>query len=126
VWDYKSGSIDKAPQSVERIAAALAQNTRLAIRDSIKSFQLPLYAYVVSAQYPQHGVDAKLYSLQDGRNCGLFKNKKDEGRHDEKLSLCMDTLGTVINEINDPAADFAPDESDGAQCANCPYRLMCR
>ena len=126
VLDYKSGSIDKIPLASENIAAALQQPSRTAIKDAIRSFQLPLYAHIIHAQNKGASIDARLYSLQDGKQGGLYKPRKDNGRHEEKLELCMEALGIIINEANDPAAPFDPDESSPAQCGTCPYRIMCR
>jgi ATP-dependent helicase/nuclease subunit B len=127
VLDYKSGAIDKTPMACAKIAEALLQASRTAIKEAVRSFQLPLYAHLVQTRNPGASmIDARLYSLQNGKQAGLFKPKYDNGRHEEKLEMCMEALAILVHEINNPATTFEPDESTPAQCASCAYRIMCR
>ena len=62
IVDYKTGAIDQMPKSVEQVAALTL--SRESIRDTVKSFQLPLYFHYLDKQFPGQPVNAALYNLR--------------------------------------------------------------
>jgi ATP-dependent helicase/DNAse subunit B len=132
VIDYKTGGADIMPQvDLERIeSAGLAREV---LKNSIKSFQLPLYLYFVSndEKYKANRVNACLYSIKeiDERTLGLnmlFKGEEQLANKEKIMHTYLKALDSILCEIINPDIPFKADEEDARQCANCPFFYMCR
>ena len=132
VLDYKTGGIDILPQvDIERIeSAGLAREN---LKDTIRSFQLPLYLYfVINDKNHQGGeVNACLYSLReiDARTLGLsmlFKNDAKPADKEKIMRVYLGALGAIMEDILNPGIPFKADEEDARQCSSCPFFYMCR
>ncbi len=124
VLDYKTGSTDEVPAGLMSLQKAADNPSRLSIKKAVKSFQLPLYLHCVQEKYPAMRVTAALYNL---RNLKIeqFPKAKDFGHEDQILSLCLNMLSFIIDEIHDLKVPFVADESSES-CRNCPFTGACR
>ncbi|MBF0531482.1 MAG: PD-(D/E)XK nuclease family protein [Candidatus Omnitrophica bacterium] len=107
VIDYKTGSTDKVPQGVQRIAGM--EMTRENIRDRVKSFQLPLYTYCMKKIYPEARVQGGLYSLKTMK-LERFKNGSTPEEQQAMQAACLAGLDSVWQEICNPDVPFVEDQ----------------
>lgn len=125
VIDYKTGSDDPKPASIERIQTLTL--SREAIKNTVKSFQLPLYIYFVGKLYPGRPLNAGLYYLRTAEIKQLIKPKDFNADSAQRI---VDTftvpLDYIVEEIFDPEIPFTADDSDAHMCKNCPYFYLCR
>ncbi len=129
ILDYKTGGSDIMPEGVEKIEAA--GFSREALRDTVRSFQLPLYLYLVehNKEYKGSRMNAALYFIRNLReDFGLVRLFKEEesGDKEKMMSVYLKALGSILGEIIDPAVPFKADESDIYQCSSCPFSCLCR
>ncbi|HOW43344.1 MAG TPA: PD-(D/E)XK nuclease family protein [Candidatus Omnitrophota bacterium] len=130
VIDYKTGDVEHIlPKS--GIDFDAVQFDRAWIRDTIKSFQLPLYLYFLDRKFKGQRTNACLYSIRETgtRELGLVSLLRTEGDFTDKDRLMieyMNALGFILNEILDPAVDFTPDDSDEHVCGYCPFGALCK
>lgn len=124
VLDYKTGSSDLVPAGIKSLQKAVDNPSRLVIKKAIKSFQLPLYLYCVQAQYPQKIITAALYNLRTLK-IEQFPKARDYEHKDQIMSLCLDMLSFIIDEMHALNVPFVADESDEA-CGYCPFLGVCR
>ena len=80
------------------------------IFDNIRSFQLPLYMYFVSREFPVKRLNAGLYSLRDADIGALFTEKFPLQDADVFLKPFMSGLAALMAEIMDPSKPFVDDE----------------
>lgn len=119
------------PQSdTEKIeSSGLSRET---LKNTIKSFQLPLYLYFVSndEKYKANQINACLYSIKeiDERTLGLnMLFKEDALANKEKImQTYLNAIDSILSDILNPDILFKADEEDARQCANCPFFYMCR
>jgi CRISPR/Cas system-associated exonuclease Cas4 (RecB family) len=121
ILDYKTGTDMPKPQGTDSLEKMKLE--REAIRDRIRSFQLPLYYYFESRRYRGETLNAALYSL---RNPGLtyFRDKKTDV--ERTMEICVNALDFILREILDPDAVFAADREKERTCRNCPFFYLCR
>lgn len=131
VLDYKTGDTGNLPSSnPEKIEAA--GFAREALKNTIKSFQLPLYLYFAEndKKYKGAQTNAALYSIKDlSDNQGLvklFKEEKDIAGKEKVKAVYLKALETIVCDILNPKAPFKADEANPRNCANCPFFYMCR
>ncbi len=137
ILDYKTGSTDIVPESSSKIENA--GFTREALKNTVKSLQLPIYLYLVTSQpcppkffkekFWQDRVNAALYSIRDTQdNFGLKMLLKKEDLLNKKkaISVYLDALNAIISEIINPEALFTADKTDSQQCQYCPFFYLCR
>lgn len=105
IVDYKTGSSDIVPQAFERIAAL--DLTRENIRDTLKSFQLPLYFYALSQKYPNAPINAALYNLRTLKLSKFLKHPTSQ--IDATIEPYLAALDCVMAEIIDPDMPFIDD-----------------
>ncbi len=105
IIDYKTGSSDIAPQSAERVANL--ELSREAIRDHIKSFQLPLYLYTLSNQYPAEPINAALYNLRTLKMTKFLKSPTTDAG--SVLQPYLGALDFIMAEITDLDIPFIDD-----------------
>lgn len=108
IVDYKTGSIDQMPKSIEHIAHM--EFSRESIKEDIRSFQIPLYFHFLDKQFKDKPINAALYNL---RTLKLSKFLDDQNTYsrEEINRIFLKALDFIICEILDPAVDFIEDES---------------
>jgi len=126
IVDYKSGAENPLPAGIDKIRAF--SSNRSDISKAVKSFQLPLYIYVVKRSMERSGYrsfNACLYYLRNTKIDELLKSK-DNSLRDEFMDVCMDALKNVLDEIIDPEVGFRADDTNPHYCGICPYINMCK
>lgn len=130
ILDYKTGSTSVMPKDIAKIEAG--GMSRQALRNSLKSFQLPIYLYFVRQQKFCHGasLNAALYSLRDmEKNQGLntfFRAGLEEDEQNAAMDVYLKALDAIFAEILNPDIPFTADEDVSRQCGYCPFFYMCR
>ncbi len=122
IIDYKTGGNLLVPKDIKKMEGM--ELTRESIKDTIRSFQLPLYLYLVRKTYKNDYVKSGLYSLKD-LEIVSFPKEKESGTVEHALDICINALEFIIAEILNPEIDFAASE-DPRYCPNCPFFYMCR
>jgi hypothetical protein len=110
IVDYKTGSIDPMPKAVERIAGL--ELSREAIRDNVKSFQIPLYFYYLDKHFPEKPINAAFFNLRTIK-MDRFLNAKLTLERAQINAAFLRALDFIIAEIVDPAAPFIDDPMPG-------------
>ncbi len=123
ILDYKTGSQDPMPRAWEQQEGLVW--TREAIKETIRSFQIPLYLYFFDKQYPRETIHAAFYNL---RTAVVSPFLDDELQHHRRqiIEAFLRPLDFVLREILNPEVLFKPDDSDARYCAACPFYDMCR
>jgi hypothetical protein len=123
ILDYKTGSTDLKPASLEKIQSK--GFGRLALKETVKSFQLPLYYYFVKDSYSGRDINAAFYNLKSSSITALFKKDEalDKGR---AMEVFMEGLDALIGEMLDPGIKFCADDENPNYCSICPYSYLCR
>ncbi len=131
VIDYKTGGADGLPSTdIGKIVSAGFQ--REALKESIGSFQLPLYLYMVSSdkRFARARANAALYSIREAGSEGSLKplfTTQEQFRDKERImATYFEAMGSLLAEIIDPGVAFTADEEDSRQCQNCPFFYLCR
>jgi len=108
VLDYKTGGSDVMPKAFDELIEH--QLSRELIRDKLLSFQMPLYLYYLSKQYPQTKVNAALYHLRTNSIERFIKNNDtDEGQ--TRITAALRALDFIVQEILNPQVPFLDDTS---------------
>ncbi|MCM8798356.1 MAG: PD-(D/E)XK nuclease family protein [Candidatus Omnitrophica bacterium] len=129
ILDYKTGGGEIKPQSGEKIMSLGFE--RKALKKTIKSFQLPLYIYLLNSkkEYKRERLNAGLYYLRDlSRKPGISLLLNDEEMEDKEkiMQIYRKAIGSLLNEILNPKIPFQADEDDVYQCQSCPFSALCR
>ena len=95
---------------------------RESIKNTIHSFQLPIYYYFTKQKY-RETVNAALYNLQEMAFTDLVKKDKDNtGR---VMEICLKGLDFIISEILNSKVDFTSDKSNEQNCKYCEFIGIC-
>jgi len=121
IVDYKTGVSDVRPKSFD--ALARMEMNRESIRENLKSFQLPIYYYFISQQFPGKPVNAELYSLRNLERLAFFYDK-DAEKKQAIMDICLKALEFIMGEIFDLSAPFQKDELKKS-CQYCQFSGMC-
>jgi len=128
VLDYKTGGTDIMPQSnLEKITASGFH--RRALKNTIKSFQLPLYVYIVGAdeRYKGLNINAAIYGIKNPKKDSmLFKKDSQPDNSDGAMQIYIQALENLIAEILNPEAPFRADSENISRCKHCQFFYMCR
>jgi len=122
VIDYKTGGANIAPK---RLSALLTMEmNRDSIKETIKSFQLPLYYHFTSKSFPGSQVNAEIYNV---RTCKrkAFISKEDILKKEKVEELSLQGLEAIFRELFDINIPFLPDR-DERRCQFCPFTSLCR
>ena len=123
VIDYKTGGTDLKPMSYSKIAER--GFSRLAMKKSVKSFQLPLYLYFIDRQFPGSRANAAFYNLRSATLSSFLKQEELDKKH-EILDVFLQGLDALFAEMLDPADSFPADEENSFYCSTCPFSPLCR
>ncbi|HAJ57467.1 MAG TPA: hypothetical protein DCL35_06830, partial [Candidatus Omnitrophica bacterium] len=124
IIDYKTGASDVMPASAERVLAA--GTSRQAIKDAVKSFQLPVYYYLVRQEEKDAKINAALYNIRNLEKNLFFKDEEDDKERQDAMTVFLNSLGALFAEIMDPGVPFIADQEDSRYCQNCPFFYLCR
>ena len=113
IIDYKTGGELLIPKDIKKLQGM--ELTRESIKDTIRSFQLPLYLYLVQKTFNEQCVRSGLYSIKDLKIVTFPK---------EPLDICMKALEFIRTEILNPKVSFITSE-DSRYCKHCPFFYMC-
>ncbi len=108
IVDYKTGGLDIMPRPAEYLGNL--ELSREAIRDHIKSFQLPLYFHYLDRHYPDRPINACLYNLRTLKIDKFVTEKNTMERH-QICQVYLKYLDFIINEILNPDIDFVEDDT---------------
>lgn len=127
IIDYKTGGEAPLPKGIDKIQSM--QMTRESIKDTIKSFQLPLYLYLVqeSGFSDSRGanINATLYYLRTSE-IKEFLRKDAFSSIEDVVNVFMQALKYILLEITNPEQNFVADTQSTHFCKNCSYFYMCR
>lgn len=108
IIDYKTGSIDPMPKGIEKIAKM--ELSREAIRDHVRSFQIPLYVQYLDKHFPNKPINAAFYNLRT-MDLDRFITPKVKFERQDINAAFLRALDFIISEILDPRTAFVNDES---------------
>lgn len=123
IIDYKTGSSTKTPKSLNSLGKMKFE--RESIKNSIKSFQLPLYYSVVKRRYENNFLNAVLYSIKNLKLSPFIK-KRDIGNSESVIQICLEALKYIIKEIVNSEVPFVADDTQPRRCEYCPFFYLCR
>jgi ATP-dependent helicase/DNAse subunit B len=106
IVDYKTGGIDQMPKAFDQIASL--KLSRELIRDTVKSFQLPLYLHYLDKQFPGQPVNAALYNLRT-LELKRFLDPSLTQTREVVSQAYLRALDFVVSEILNPDVDFVED-----------------
>lgn len=106
IVDYKTGSLDQMPKAFDQIASL--KLSRASIRDTVKSFQLPLYFHYLDKQFSTQPINAALYNLRT-LEVKRFLDPQLAQKRQEVNQVFLRALNFVVSEILDPQIAFVED-----------------
>ena len=122
VIDYKTGGASVVPK---RLSALLTMKmNRQSLKETVRSFQLPLYYHFTSESFPNNQVNAEIYNV---RTCErkAFISKEDILKKEKVEELSLRALEAIFRELFDLDTPFVPDR-DERKCQFCPFTSLCR
>jgi len=122
VIDYKTGGTNIVPK---RLSALLTMKmNRQSLKETIKSFQLPLYYHFTAKSFPDNQVNAEIYNV---RTCErkAFISEEDILKRGKVEELSLQGLEAIFRELFDVNIPFVPDR-DERKCQFCPFTSLCR
>ncbi len=123
VLDYKTGG-GETPSLKKEVGEL---STREEMKKKIKSFQLPIYLYLLK-NAGTFGIEnyahtqAALYFMNKNEEKILFR---DDDRNYAMNECLLPSLKNLLSEILNPDVPFYPDPSDDRYCDHCPFRPLC-
>ncbi|GAI24906.1 unnamed protein product, partial [marine sediment metagenome] len=51
---------------------------------------------------------------------------KDPQEQKQIIGKCIESLGSTVSEILNPAISFTADNEDTTYCAHCPFSRLCK
>ncbi|MFH1282364.1 MAG: PD-(D/E)XK nuclease family protein [bacterium] len=123
VLDYKTGSIPKPISKLDKLEAL--EFSRKTIKDTIHSFQLPVYYYAVKNKHQNTPLNAAFYDIRNPEKFSYFVKPGKNIDTDKAVQICMKALEFILEEILDLSKVFEPDR-EGQKCLYCPYAGMCQ
>lgn len=129
IVDYKTGE-GKHPHMRKKFSGTLTD--RKEIKDFVKSFQLPVYAYLVKSNYKEYtydNIDAAFYNMKNMEEKRIFSKdayySKERSRTQVMEEIFLPFLRTVISEILNPNFPFEADKDDKDNCKYCVFSSFC-
>jgi len=121
IIDYKTGGSNIAPKSLAGLKK-MEMNIE-SIRESLRSFQLPLYYRFITEEFPGFDANACLYNIRSTEQ-KMFISQDDYEFRDEILNISFKALEFVFDQILDPKVPFSPNK-DERRCQYCPFTSLC-
>ena len=104
--DYKTGSFNPMPKGIELIESM--ELSRESIRETVKSFQIPLYFFYLDKYFKDKEVNAAFYNLQTLEITRFIDSKMGYDRDRIKAAF-LKPLDFILKEILDPETPFIAD-----------------
>lgn len=133
IVDYKTGS-GKYPNRQKKFDVTLLNN-RETIKEMVKSFQLPVYVYLVkknagdNSELDYGKINAAYFNMSDMDEVQLFGDVpycRKLTREEVMEKTFLPLLRTIISEIFNPQVPFeAADKDDEESCKYCPFGSFC-
>ena len=123
IIDYKTGGANIIPKKLSSLEKM--DMNRKSIKDNIRSFQLPIYYYLIAQDFANNtSLNAQLYNI---RTCErkYFIGDDDLICKDQLMAKCLQALGVILQEIFDPGTVFIADK-DQRSCQFCSFVSLCR
>lgn len=127
IIDYKTGEVDSIKFSSKRLLEIAKPLNREEAKKFIKSFQIPVYLYLLSndtGEKDWNKLNAIIYDIKENEEKTLFSNKDDASELMERIIL--PTLRNIVSEIIKPDVPFFKDNSREKGCIFCPFPALCR
>ncbi|MCX7716678.1 MAG: PD-(D/E)XK nuclease family protein, partial [Endomicrobia bacterium] len=121
VIDYKTGKTPIMNKDIRHI-----ELSRENIKKKIKSFQLPLYVYIVNKQFDNAVVDAMFYNIKEPEKINLLFEDNEKMSREEIMTKIFEALNYITSEILNAEISFYADDADPNQCKFCDYNNLCR
>ncbi|MBD3271636.1 MAG: hypothetical protein GF384_03750, partial [Elusimicrobia bacterium] len=121
IIDYKTGSATSMPNI--RKFLELTDLSRTALKQTVRSFQLPLYYFFTARIFPAMHLNAALYSIRNSE-LSFFIPDKETPHAPLIIQRSIDACISILNEIFNTSIPFYPDP-DESTCRYCPYQSMC-
>jgi len=121
ILDYKTGGADIAPKRFSALSSM--QMNRESIKETLKSFQLPIYYYFVAKDFPGRSLNAELYNIRTIER-RAFIHESDSAFKEAIMDICLSALYTLIQEIFDINVPFVADKEE-RRCKFCAFTAMC-
>jgi hypothetical protein len=125
VLDYKTGASTGAPQGLKKLEEMMLELSRQSIKETVNSFQLPLYYYFAGKKFKDKPLNAKLYFIST-LNFTDFIKKKDSPSAPKVMECCFKALEYLIGELLNPGVDFEADDTDENICKYCAFFGLCK
>lgn len=112
ILDYKTGKADI--KSKKRSKHVIEFGSREAVKNSVGSFQLPLYILMAQKHYENKLINAGLYDLKSTKINYLFDEFKDDNQ--EIIMEYKQALESILAEMLNPEIPFSVDSSFEHNC----------
>ncbi|PJB28955.1 hypothetical protein CO111_00195 [Candidatus Desantisbacteria bacterium CG_4_9_14_3_um_filter_50_7] len=130
IVDYKTGQ-GAHPDKRKKIEAV--PEGRAAIRDFVKSFQLPVYVYLFrhggSREVSYEKINAAFYNMKEMEESRIFGDKiaycKGRNREQVMEEVFLPMLRALVSEMLDPDVPFEADKGDKDVCKYCSFSGFC-
>lgn len=127
IIDYKTGA-GRIPADAGRIEERGFERPHL--KETLRSFQLPLYLHFVRQHFGPGPANAALYNLKEaGKDAclkRLFKTQEEAAHPERLLDVFQRALHAVLAEMMDTRVPFRADPQDVHYCGSCPFFYLCR
>lgn len=127
IIDYKTGEVEGIKFSSKRLLEISRPLNREEAKKFIKSFQLPVYLYLLSNETGEkdwNKLNAIIYDIKENEEKTLFSDKDDASKLME--GIILPTLSNIVSEIISPDTPFFKDDSREKGCVFCPFPVLCR
>ncbi len=92
------------------------------MKDTLISYQLPLYRFILSQSLGAEITNASYYSVKDEKYYSLWKDADDENAQ-KSDQLLQEKLKEIAEAVKEGRFMATPSKE---HCANCDYRSLCR
>ncbi len=127
IIDYKTGEVEGIKFNSRRLYEISRPLNREEAKKLIKSFQLPVYLYLLSNETGEkdwNKLNAIIYDIRENEEKPLFSEKDDASRLMD--GIILPTLSNIVSEIISPDIPFFKDDSWEKGCVFCPFPVLCR
>ncbi len=127
IIDYKTGEVDSIRVSSKRLLEIAKPLNREEAKKFIKSFQLPVYLYLLSKEVNEKDwtkLNAIIYDVRKNIEIPLLSNR--DGSPHLMEDIILPTLSNIISEILSPKIPFFKDDTREKGCIFCPFPVLCR
>ncbi|MCS7151256.1 MAG: PD-(D/E)XK nuclease family protein [Endomicrobia bacterium] len=122
IIDYKTGAVEYPKKKLK-----FEVFSREIIKEQLKSFQLPLYIYIVDKMLTPKNSDAMFYDIKNPEKSKFLLRDHSEISKQEFLNTVLSALKhLLLNEILNQDIPFYADDSEERICNQCSFKYLCR